>query len=100
LAQELRQRETLDAQGRARAAHITDELQRERARTANYLESLHSVEARRLMAQELGTDLQQEAEAREAELVRVENEMRVRDREASERSAELVQRAARSARLE
>src|SRR6185437_13910236 len=73
LAQELRQREALDTQGRARAANITDELQRERARTANYLESLHSVEARRLMAQELVADLQQEAQAREAQLARVES---------------------------
>lgn len=100
LAQDLRQREALDAQGRAHVANLSDELQRERARTANYLESLHSVEARRLLAQELVADLQQEADAREAELVRVERELSGRDREASERGAELAQRAARIARLE
>jgi chromosome segregation ATPase len=97
--QELEHRQ-LAAQDRARAAGIMGDLHRERARALGYFELVQSAEGRRMILEDLVTDLQQQAGERERDLARVARELTGRDAQARELDAELTQRAARITRLE
>jgi chromosome segregation ATPase len=99
-AEEIERHKAQAARGRAHNAGLMGDLHLERARTASYLESLRCVEARRLIAQELLTDMQREADARETEVERLARELAGRDGHARGLDAELAQRGARIARLE
>jgi chromosome segregation ATPase len=97
--QELEHRQ-LAAQDRARAAGIMSDLQLERARAVSYFELLQSAEGRRMILEDLVTDLQRQGGERERDLARVARELTSRDAHARELDAELAQRAARITRLE
>lgn len=98
--QQLEQQQALVIQGRAHAAGMMEDLHSERARAMSYLESLQSLEGRRLIAENLITELQHEAEAREADLARLARELTSHNGRERELNAELEQRAARITRLE
>ena len=97
--QELEHRQ-LAAHDRTRAAGIMSDLHRERARALGYFELLQSAEGRRMILEDLVTDLQRQAGERERDLARVARELTGRDAHARELDAELAQRAARITRLE
>lgn len=99
-AGEIERHQALAARGRAHNAGLMGDLHLERSRSASYLESLRCVEARRLIAQELLTDMQREADARETDVARLARELAGRDGHARGLDAELAQRGARIARLE
>lgn len=99
-AEQIERHKALAARGRAHTAGLMGELHLQRARAARYLESLRCVEARRLIAQELLTDMQREADARETDVGRLARELAGRDGHARGLGAELAQRGARIARLE
>jgi chromosome segregation ATPase len=97
--QELEHRQ-LAAHDRARAAGIMSDLHRERARALSYFELLQSAEGRRMILEDLVTDLQRQAGERERDLARVARELTGRDAQARELDAGLAQRAARITQLE
>ncbi len=97
---ELVQQRSLTAQGRAHGARLAQDLQLERARAASYYESLQTLERRRHIAEELVTDLQQAAEARDAELALLNGELAGRDARTRELEKELAQHTAHTGRLE
>jgi chromosome segregation ATPase len=97
--QELEHRQ-LAAHDRTRAAGIMSDLHRERARALGYFELLQSAEGRRMILEDLVTDLQRQAGERERDLARVARELTGRDTQARELDAELAQREARITRLE
>lgn len=97
---ELGERQSLTAQGRAHGARLAQDLQLERARAASYYESLQTLERRRHIAEELVTDLQQVAEARDAELALLNGELAGRDARTRELEQELAQHTAHTGRLE
>jgi len=97
--QELEHRQ-LAAHDRAHAAGMMSDLHRERARALGYFELLQSAEGRRMILEDLVTDLQRQAGERERDLARVARELTGRDAQARELDAELAQRTARITRLE
>jgi len=99
-SQELEQQQAQTARSRAQAASLMEDLHYERARAMSYFESLQSTEGRRLIAEALVVQLQQEADERTHDAERLGRELTGRDSQARERDAELAQRAARVARLE
>ena len=98
--QELEQQQVQAVERRVHAAGVMQDLHQERSRAMSYLESLQTLERRRELAQELVTDLQREAEARGAELARLNTDMAAGAERAQAQERELTQRAARLAQLE
>jgi len=98
--QELEQQQAQAAERRAHAASVMEDLHNERARAMGYLESLQTLERRRELAQELVTDLQHEAEAAAAELVRLTRAVAAHAERGRVQDSELAQRAAHIAQLE
>jgi chromosome segregation ATPase len=99
-SQELEQQQAQAARNRAQAASLMEDLHYERARAMSYFESLQTAEGRRLIAEGLVVQLQQEVDAHAHDAARLGRELTGRDSQARERDAELAQRAARVARLE
>jgi len=99
-SQELEQQQAQTARSRAQAASLMEDLHYERARAMSYFESLQTAEGRRLIAEGLVLELQQEAEVHANDAARLGRELTGRASEARERDAELAQGAARITRLE
>ena len=99
-SQDLEQQQSQAARNRAQAASLMEDLHYERARAMSYFESLQTAEGRRLIAEGLVVQLQQEADANAHDAARLGRELTGRDSQARERDAELAQGAARVARLE
>jgi chromosome segregation ATPase len=102
LQRRLEERESHSAAVPATTAVATAlaEMHAQQARATSYLEALQTAEGRRLIAEGLIGDLQREAATRDGDLGRLTRELAGRDSAASDRDAELEQRAARIARLE
>jgi pSer/pThr/pTyr-binding forkhead associated (FHA) protein len=106
-AQGARKREQTEEQARAQrdtahaahAAAIMADLHAERARAMNYHEALRNLESRRLIFEDLVTQLHEEAQVRERDLARVARDLAEREARVREQDAELAQRTAVNAGL-
>jgi|GEM_PF-894393 len=105
--QAARKREQKEEQARAQrdkahaahAAAIMADLHAERARAMSYHEALRNLESRRLIFEDLVTQLHEEAQVRESDLARVARDLAAREARVREQDAELAQRTAVNAGL-
>jgi len=95
----LERRQALVASERAHAGALRD-LNAERERNAQCLESLHRAESHRQVTHSVVADLQRELDEQQSSLLRLGHELASRDARAHEQDAELLRRAARIMRLE
>ena len=75
------------------------DLHAERARAMSYHEALRNLESRRLIFEDLVTQLHEEAQVRESDLARVARDLAAREARVREQDAELAQRTAVNAGL-
>jgi chromosome segregation ATPase len=105
--QAARKREQKEEQARAQrdkahaahAAAIMADLHAERARAMSYHEALRNLESRRLIFEDLVTQLHEEAQVRESDLARLARDLAAREARVREQDAELAQRTAVNAGL-
>src|SRR4029077_18961910 len=83
----------------ANAAAIMAALHPERARAMSYHEALRNLESRRLLFEDLVTQLHEEAQVRESDLARLARDLAAREARVREQDAELAQRTALNAGL-
>jgi len=83
----------------AHAAAIMADLHAERARAMSYHEALRNLESRRLIFEDLVTQLHEEAQVRESDLARLARDLAAREARVREQDAELAQRTAVNAGL-
>jgi chromosome segregation ATPase len=99
-SQQLELHQAEAARGRAHAEQALRQLHEERNRSAGYLESLSSLEARRCMVEQLVIDMDQSGSSLESELLGVRRELSAREARMGELASELSERDTRLARLE
>jgi chromosome segregation ATPase len=103
LARQQQSEQARVARERAEAAHLTDvmtDLEAERARARAYFESLQSMTSRHGLFEGLVTELEQQAQLREAARTQLAQELALRQGRLREQDTELKERGARLARLE
>jgi len=100
LIREREQQQALTAQAQAHSARLIQDLHLERARSASCLESLQTLETRRLIAENTTIDLQREMDSWESSEAELRGRLGGRDKRVQELETELDKRAAQISALE